>query len=58
VVYMDAEKAGADLLEAASHASVVIAASDDFRAELLRYGIEAFGVEDGARLLLAAPELH
>lgn len=55
VVYFDAEQTGEDLLAAASHAAVVIAATEDFRAELLRYGIEAIGVEDGARALLAVP---
>jgi hypothetical protein len=58
VVYMDAEQPEADLIAAATHASVVIAATESFRTELLRYGIEAIGVEDGARVLRDAPGLY
>jgi hypothetical protein len=57
VVYIDADDARQDLMSAASHASVVIASTEAFRAELIREGIEAFGVEDGARMLLATPGL-
>ena len=53
VVYIDAE-ATADVFSAARYASVVIAATDDFRTELKRQGIAALGLEDGARALLAA----
>ena len=58
VVYLDANQPGEALLRAASQASVVIASTDDFRAELLQRGIEAVRVEDGARVLLATPATH
>lgn len=55
---MDADQPEADLIAAATHASVVIAATESFRTVLLRYGIEAIGVEDGARVLRDAPESY
>jgi hypothetical protein len=58
VVYMDADETREDVYTAASHASVVVASTEDFRIELLKRGISAVGVEDVARGLLARPEAH
>ncbi len=56
VVYVDAEEAGEDLLNAATHATVVVASTDRFRDALLDRGIHALGPEDGARVLLSERE--
>jgi hypothetical protein len=58
VVYMDADETREDVYTAASHASVVVASTEDFRIELLKRGISVVGVEDVARGLLARPEAH
>jgi hypothetical protein len=51
VVYMDADDTRADLMAAASHASIVVASTEGFRVELLKHGIKAVGVEDIARVV-------
>ncbi|HEY0810611.1 MAG TPA: hypothetical protein VGD49_10645 [Longimicrobiales bacterium] len=56
VVYVDADESTEDLLIAATHASVVVASTDRFRDALAQQGIQAFGVEDGARALLLERE--
>lgn len=51
VVYLDADETKEDLLAAATYASVVIACTEGFRAELARHGIRAVDARDGAQLL-------
>jgi hypothetical protein len=55
VIYVDADESTEDLLIAATQASVVVASTERFRVELAEQGIRAFGVEDGARVLLSEP---
>jgi hypothetical protein len=58
VVYLDADSRSEDVRSVAAHASLVVACTDAFRAELLRYGIEAERAEDGIRALFALSGLH
>jgi hypothetical protein len=53
VVYLDADDRNADLLAAASRASVVVACSEAFRDELRGLGIDPVTAEDGALGVLA-----
>ena len=55
VVYMDAHETR-ELVAAASRASIVVAITEGFRVELLKHGITPIGVEDIARVLLAAAD--
>jgi hypothetical protein len=56
IVYMDADETREELVAAAGRASIVVASTEGFRAELLKHGITPIGVEDIARVLLAAAD--
>ena len=58
VVYLDADDRLDDLVAVASQATVVIACTENFRAELLKHGIKAVGVEDVPDVLRTGSDLR
>jgi hypothetical protein len=55
VVYIDADRSQEDVLTAASRAEVVVAETEEFRAQLLSRGIVPLGIDEGASILSHAP---